>query len=199
MVKLTDRCQLVPITEDDVRRRSRGPITKNPIAHDFYVDDGKRLRAEKGGFYCEKLFGPWDSRDPEAFAHVELGTPVPHPWLPIELKLLPVLPAAYRAPRPTDAGFAFDDATWLYGHFYAQERRCTRLFELEAPDELLEKEWSGVRGALAALFDNEFVTEPLNWAGERRMASLASRLGSDDAQYIDAVLFAIGLRVQRTK
>jgi DNA-directed RNA polymerase beta' subunit len=155
------------------------------------------VRAEKGGFYCEKIFGPWDARDPDAFAHIELGTPLAHPWLPIELKVLPVLPAAYRAPRRLDGGFAPDDTTWLYGLFYWQERRCTRLFELDAPDEVVEKEWRGVRQALAALFDNEFLAEPVSWSGDRRPPSLASRLGSDDVRHIEAVLFSIGLRLER--
>jgi hypothetical protein len=187
--------RLVPITDDEVLRRSRGAIRRNPIAHDFFERDGQ-VRVEKRGFYCEELFGPWGAWDPQAFAHLELGTPLPHPFLPVELKVLPVLPAAYRVPAKEPHGYALHSLTWLYAHFYAVERRCTRLFELEAPDEIIEPEWKRQLHALALLMNNEFVDDPVLWVGKKRVASLASKLGTEDPVVLEALLFAMGLKLE---
>ena len=185
----------MPVDARAVRARSRGEITKNPIAADIYYSSDKKMRVERGGFHCEKLFGRVNKPDPTAFAHIELARPFAHPWLGFSLSVLPVLPAAFRRPQPSAGGFVeLDELTWLYARFYDRNARAKRLAELGAPAELVDQDVATAHNDLRVLFDNFFTAEPVVVAPDRRrVASLASRLGTQDAAEREALLFALGL------
>jgi DNA-directed RNA polymerase beta' subunit len=188
--------RLHPVAASDVRGRSRGPISKNPIAYDLFLwkERGRKvLRTERGGFHCERLFGAPKQPDPEAFAHIELAAPLAHPFLDGELDALPVLPAFFRPARVADEGIHEHELTFLYNAFYQVYQRWARLRELQAPDDVLAGERASVERHLAVLFDNAFAPEPVVWSDGGRPRALASLLDGEDAARTEAALFALGV------
>jgi DNA-directed RNA polymerase beta' subunit len=217
------RCRLRPAEAQAIVARSRGKITRNPVAHDIYFRAGESTpRFERGGFYCPTLFGRRaepsrasrgkrgkhgsgppsrllsviDDFDPTAFAHIELSAPFPHPWLGFEMTVLSVLPAAYRKPQEDGEGLLIPDLSRIYADIHYSNDRARRLVELGAPKDVVEKDVAATHADIAVLFDNCFTKAPLHAGPEwRRMTSLASRLGTTDVNELEALLFALGLQL----
>lgn len=195
MLDFSTVVRLAPASSDEIRARSRGRITRDPLDGDLYPRDrdGREvLVPEPGGFYDETLFGPLAAPEASAFAHLELRAALRHPMLDAPIDVVPVLPAAYR-PYDDELG---RDVTAAYGELYSVCARFARLIELDAPAHVVEDDRESCERALSALIDNRTSAEPVRVGAARRpRGSLADLLDTRDAVQLEAVLFAIGLRL----
>jgi hypothetical protein len=190
------RCRLAPTTRADIHARSRGRITRNPIAWDFAFRRDGTLAAERGGFHDEALFGPLAEPGDDRFAHLDLPEPVPHPFLRGEqITTLAVLPAAFRPFTRNAQSVVVDEITFLYARLYQTLHRWARLRELNAPATIVSEHRETLIVDIAVLFDNDFAPSPLVTTTGTRPASLARLLETTDLRRLDAVLFALGLRL----
>jgi DNA-directed RNA polymerase beta' subunit len=158
------------------------------------------LRPQRGGLYCDELFGAWrglsePDRRSEQFGHVELAQPVDHPWLGIHMVALPVLPPGFRPMRHLgDGRFEEPDLTVLYAVVLERNQMLKRLGELHAPESVLTEHHAKLCRSIHHLFDNDFSPSPVEKPGGQRYRSLASHLGTKDDEERAAVLFALGLK-----
>jgi hypothetical protein len=154
------------------------------------------LAAERGGFYDEQLFGPLAEPADDRFAHLDLPEPVPRPFLAGEqLDTLAVLPAALRPLTRAGDGVVTHKITFLYHRLYQSLRRWVRLRELNAPATVVSETHAMFIVDVAVLFDNDFAPSPLVTTTGTRPASLGRLLDTTDIRRLDAVLFALGLRL----
>lgn len=184
--------RLLPASDALVRARSRGRITRNPVAHDLYpARDGSGLVPEAGGLFDPGIFGPLEAPLADGFGHIELGFEVPHPVIGRPVSVIPVLPTALR-PHDTQAG---QDLTWAYAILYAHAHRTARLAELGAPEQVVAPERQRVRNALHTLLDNRLVQTPVRVGPtKRRLGSLVELLDPPhpDLARLERALFALG-------
>jgi hypothetical protein len=198
MLAPTANVQLVPTTRADIHARSRGLIMMNPISRPIALRDGV-LVPERGGFYCEALFGPLAAPAPDRFAHFDLPEPLPHPrWPDMAIETIAVIPAALRRLIPRGDVFELPPLTYFYQRLYEGVSKWRRLGELGAPASVVEPYRDGLGQDLAALYDNAFNPQPLVNQDRSRDEGLAGLLATRDPSVLEIALFALGLRIIST-
>jgi DNA-directed RNA polymerase beta' subunit len=184
---------LVVVEDEDVRARSRGAV--RAVYGSLFRAN---LRPERGGLYCDELFGAWPGLEEpdlrrERFGHIELARPVLHPWLGIPMTALAVLPPGYRAMRDLGEGrFEEPDLTVLYAVVLERNQMLKRLMELSAPESVVAEHHEKLSRSVHHLYDNDFSVFPVEKPGGQRYRSLASHLGTRDDEERAAILFALG-------
>lgn len=135
----------------------RKPETLNP----------RTKKAEKGGLFCDEIFGAIDAMD--RFGHVDLGAPVRHPWLDddTEITVIPVMPPGLRPIMKADVND-------LYRRTINRNVRLKRLIELNAPDIIIENEKRLLQEAIDSLFDNENAAKSVSGPDGHKLVSIGA-------------------------
>jgi DNA-directed RNA polymerase beta' subunit len=162
----------VPIwlmTPEMIRKRSGGEV-KKPETLNY-----RTSKSVPEGLFDESIFGAKDSKD--GFGHIDLGSPVRHPWLDEEtvLTTIPVMPTGLRPLVQLPGGrWATSDANDLYRRVINRNNRLKRLMELDAPEIIIENEKRMLGEAVITLFDNENAEKIITGPDKRTLKSIGS-------------------------
>lgn len=181
------------LSDDEIRKMSYGEVTKPETLN------MRTHEAEKDGLFCEKIFGPVKDYECqcgrcsgyrykekvcekcgvevtsssvryERFGHIELATPIKHPFLPDStLFVLPILPPKLRPmAKRSNGSFVTSDLNDLYRRVINLNNRLKRLLELGASDITVENEKRMLQKAIDSLFNNSHLEAPV-WEGNGRV------------------------------